>query len=208
MNLFKGIRRYCKTISLMYRAIDSFVAQPEISDLNLVYKSFDAQALNLLNSTTLDIGCGEQPRNPFNASQSYGLDIREDLSKNIRYADLTVESLPFNENMFDFITAYDFLEHVPRVIYLPERRFPFIELMNEVYRTLKPGGIFLSRTPFYPISSAFTDPTHVNVITADTFPMYFDDKHTWAKMYGFKGSFKLKLQAVNETHLVTILEKP
>ena len=110
--------------------------------------------------------------------------------------------------MFDFITAYDFLEHVPRVIYLPERRFPFIELMNEVYRTLKPGGIFLSRTPFYPISSAFTDPTHVNVITADTFPMYFDDKHTWAKMYGFKGSFKLNFQAVNETHLVTILEKP
>jgi len=114
----------------MYRAIDSFVAQPEISDLNSVYKSFDAQALNLANSTTLDIGCGEQPRNPFNAGQSYGLDIREDLSKNIRYADLTVEPLPFNENMFDFITAYDFLEHVPRVIYLPERRFPFIELMN------------------------------------------------------------------------------
>lgn len=208
MNLFKGIRRYCKTISLMYRAIDSFVAQPQISDLNSVYKRFSAEALKLTNSATLDIGCGEQPRNPFNASQSYGLDIREDLSKNIRYADLTVEQLPFNENMFDFITAYDFLEHVPRVIYLPERRFPFIELMNEIYRTLKPGGIFLSRTPFYPISSAFTDPTHVNVITADTFPMYFDDKHTWAKMYGFKGSFKLHFQAVNETHLVTILEKP
>lgn len=208
MNFFKGIRRYCKTISLMYRAIDSFVAQPEIGDLNSVYKKFNAEALNLTNSTTLDIGCGEQPRNPFNASQSYGLDIREDLSKNIRYADLTVEPLPFNENMFDFITAYDFLEHVPRVIYLPERRFPFIELMNEIYRTLKPGGIFLSRTPFYPISSAFTDPTHVNVITADTFPMYFDDKHTWARMYGFKGSFKLQFQAVNETHLVTILEKP
>jgi SAM-dependent methyltransferase len=191
----------------MYRAIDSFVAQPEIGDLNLVYTRFNAEALNLFYSTTLDIGCGEQPRNPFNASQSYGLDIREDLSKNIRYADLTVEPLPFNENMFDFITAYDFLEHVPRVIYLPERRFPFIELMNEIYRTLKPGGIFLSRTPFYPISSAFTDPTHVNVITADTFPMYFDDKHKWAKIYGFKGSFKLQFQAVNETHLVTILEK-
>jgi hypothetical protein len=80
--------------------------------------------------------------------------------------------------------------------------------MNEIYRTLKPGGIFLSRTPFYPISSAFTDPTHVNVITADTFPMYFDDKHNWAKMYGFNGGFKLTLQAVHNTHLVTILQKP
>ena len=192
----------------MYRSIDSFVAQPEISDLSLVYKKYGFEALNLQNSTTLDLGCGERPRNPFNATQSFGLDIREDLSKNIRYADLTVEPLPFTENMFDFITAYDFLEHVPRVIYLPERRFPFIQLMNEIHRALKPGGIFFARTPFYPISSAFTDPTHVNVITADTFPMYFDDKHTWAKMYGFKGGFKLKFQAVNDTHLVTILEKP
>jgi len=208
MSLFKKIRRYCKTITLMYRAIDSFVAQPEIGDINSLYRKYGSEALNLKNSTTLDMGCGDSPRNPFNAIQSYGLDIREDLAKNIRYADLTVEPLPFSENMFDFITAYDFLEHVPRVIYLPERRFPFIELMNEIYRTLKPGGIFLSRTPFYPISSAFTDPTHVNVITADTFPMYFDDKHNWAKMYGFNGGFKLTLQAVHNTHLVTILQKP
>lgn len=202
------MKRYSKTIALMYRSIDSFVAQPEIRDLSSLYKKYGSVALNLQNSTTLDLGCGERPRNPFNATQSYGLDIREDLSKNIRYADLTVDPLPFTENMFDFITAYDFLEHVPRVIYLPERRFPFIQLMNEIYRALKPGGIFFARTPFYPISSAFTDPTHVNVITADTFPMYFDDKHTWAKMYGFKGSFKLNFQAVNDTHLVTILEKP
>jgi len=208
MNFLKKIRRYYKTVALMYRSIDSFVAQPEIADLNPLYKQYGSEALNLQNSATLDIGCGESPRNPFNASQTYGLDIREDLSQNIRYADLTVEPLPFDENMFDFITAYDFLEHVPRVVYLPERRFSFIQLMNEIHRTLKPGGIFLSRTPCYPISSAFTDPTHVNVITADTFPMYFDDKHTWAKMYGFKGSFKLKLQAVNDTHLLTILQKP
>lgn len=208
MNLLKKIRRYYKTVALMYRSIDSFVAQPEIADLNLLYQKYGSKACNLRTSKTLDIGCGDSPRNPFNASEVYGLDIREDVSKNIQYADLTVEPLPFDENKFDFITAYDFLEHVPRVIYLPERKFPFIELMNEIYRTLKSGGIFLSRTPFYPISSAFTDPTHVNVITADTFPMYFDDKHTWASMYGFEGGFKLKFQAVNETHLVTILEKP
>lgn len=208
MNLFKKIRRYYKTVGLMYKSIDSFVAQPEVSDLNLVYQQFGSEKRGLRNSTTLDLGCGENPRNPFNASQIYGLDIRENLEKNIRYADLAVDALPFPENMFDFISAYDFLEHIPRVIYLPQRRFPFIQLMNEIHRVLKPGGIFFSRTPFYPISSAFTDPTHVNVITADTFPMYFDDKHTWARMYGFKEGFKLKLQAVNNTHLVSILKKP
>lgn len=207
MNLLKKISRYYKTVGLMYRSIDSFVAQPEVRDLNPVYQHYASEKRNDSNSATLDLGCGESPRNPFNAKQVYGLDIRENLEKNIRYADLAVEALPFSDSMFDFVTAYDFLEHIPRVIYLPERRFPFIQLMNEAYRVLKPGGIFLSRTPFYPISSAFTDPTHVNVITADTFPMYFDDKHTWAKMYGFNGKFKLGMQAVNKTHLVTVLQK-
>jgi SAM-dependent methyltransferase len=208
MNLFKKIRRYSRTVVLMYRSIDSFVAQPEIAELNSLYREYDSKVMGLKNSTTLDLGCGEHPKNPFNADNIYGLDIREDVTKNILYADLTTEPLPFSDNTFDFITAYDFLEHVPRVIYLPERRFPFIELMNEIYRALKPGGIFFARTPFYPVSSAFTDPTHVNVITADTFPMYFDDEHTWAKMYGFNGCFRLSHQAVNDTHLVTVLQKP
>jgi len=207
MNIFKKISRYGTTVALMYRSLDSFVCQPEITDLDVLYSQFNAQKLGFSDSVTLDIGCGQNPRNPFGASQSFGLDIREDLSKNIRYADLTTEPLPFAEDMFHYITAYDFLEHVPRVIYLPERRFPFIELMNEVYRTLKPGGIFLSRTPFYPISSAFTDPTHVNVITADTFPRYFDDQYVWAKMYGFRGAFRVQFQAIHDTHLVTVLQK-
>jgi SAM-dependent methyltransferase len=129
------------------------------------------------------------------------------LSQNIRYADLTTEPLPFADDMFDYITAYDFLEHVPRVVYLPERRFPFIELMNELYRALKTGGIFLSRTPFYPMSSVFTDPTHVNAITADTFPRYFDDHYMWAKMYGFRGKFRVQFQAIHDAHLVTVLQK-
>lgn len=207
MNIFKKIRRYSKTLALMYRAMDSYVAQPTVGDLNPLYQQYSSEKQNDSKSATLDLGCGESPRNPFNAKEVYGLDIRENLEKNIRYADLAVEALPFSDNMFDFVTAYDFLEHIPRVIYSPERRFPFIQLMNEIYRVLKPGGIFFSRTPFYPVSSAFTDPTHVNVITADTFPMYFDDKHAWARMYGFNGKFKLGLQAVNDTHLVVFLQK-
>jgi len=46
----------------MYRSIDSFVAQPEITDLNPLYKQYGSEALNLQNSATLDIGCGESPR--------------------------------------------------------------------------------------------------------------------------------------------------
>ncbi len=191
----------------MYLSFDSYILQPKIIDLNTLYEEYGSNKHNLESTLTLDLGCGETPKNPFNATQIYGLDIREDLKKNIVTADLTLENIPFSDNSFDFITAYDFLEHIPRVIYTPKRRLPFIELMNEVYRTLKHGGVFFSRTPCYPISSTFTDPTHINFITADTFTMYFDNKNQWAKIYGFKGNFKVELQGVHNTHLITILKK-
>lgn len=208
MNILKKITRYSKTVALLYRALDSYVMQPDIRDLDLIYSRYSASALSLRESATLDLGCGAQPKNPFQAQHVYGLDIREDLSNSVHYADLTTNPIPFSDNRFDYITAYDFLEHIPRVIYSPSRKFPFIDLMNEVDRCLKPGGFFLSRTPFYPISAAFTDPTHVNVITADTFVRYFDERDTWAKIYGFRGGFKICFQGIHETHLLTLLQKP
>jgi len=208
MNIIKKFTRYSKTITLLYKALDSYVMQPEIRDLEFIYTRYSANALGLPESSTLDLGCGTQPKNPFQAQHVYGLDIREDLSSGVHYADLTTNPIPFSDNRFDYITAYDFLEHVPRVIYSPSRKFPFIDLMNEIDRCLKPGGFFLSRTPFYPISAAFTDPTHVNVITADTFVRYFDERDTWAKIYGFRGGFKICLQGIHESHLLTLMQKP
>ena len=208
MNIVKKIVRYSKTIALLYKALDSYVLQPDIRDLDSIYTRFSAGTLGLRECSTLDLGCGAQPKNPFLATKVYGLDIREDLSKGVHYADLTTAPIPFADDQFDYITAYDFLEHVPRVIYTPSRKFPFIDLMSEIYRSLKPGGFFLSRTPFYPISAVFTDPTHVNVITADTFVRYFDERDTWAKIYGFRGGFKVCVQGIHETHLLTLMQKP
>ena len=90
---------------------------------------------------------------------------------------------------------------------MPEKRNPFIELMNETYRVLKTGGIFLSVTPAYPHSAAFQDPTHVNIITEETFIKYFDDTYTWAKIYGFHGRFKVLQQEWSGANLVTQLQK-
>ena len=95
--------------------------------------------------------------------------------------------------------------------------------MNEVYRTLKPGGLFLSFTPAYPVVDAFSDPTHVNIITEKTFPEYFTNQ-LGASIYGFTGRFELVGQkwhdwiswplaispGVNnpgQTHLLTLLKK-
>jgi glycosyltransferase involved in cell wall biosynthesis len=156
---------------------------------------------------TLDLGCGDKPRNPFLADQLYGVDVRSNLAGNIRSADLAIEPIPFDDESFDYLTAYDFIEHIPRVIYAPERRNAFVELMNEVHRVLRPGGIFMSHTPAYPHAVAFRDPTHVNIITEETFRLYFDDELRWASIYGFKGAFRMLRNEWWGPHLVAVMQK-
>jgi len=155
---------------------------------------------------TLDLGSGSKPKNPFGAELVYGVDIRDDPDANIRYADLATSSIPFESNYFDYCTAFDFIEHIPRIIYNPNRRYPFVELMNEVYRVLRDEGIFLSFTPAYPAAPAFQDPTHVNIITEETFK-YFDVRFMWAKMYGFNGKFFILKQDWKSPYLITYLRK-
>lgn len=139
----------------------------------------------------------------------YGIDIRESINEKIFRADLAVEPIPFEDEFFDVVTAYDFIEHVPRVIYMPHRRFCFVELMNEIYRVLKVGGKFLSFTPAFPAAPAWRDPTHVNIITEETFPLYFDCQNRLASMYGFNGYFEITAQSWHENniHLITIMKK-
>ena len=160
-----------------------------------------------MQTTSLDLGCGPKPKNFFNANIVYGIDVREDLELNIIKADLAIENIPFPDSFFEYVTAHDFIEHIPRILYLPQRKAPFVDLMSEIWRVLKTGGQFLSFTPAFPQAAAFWDPTHVNIITEQTFPLYFDNENIWAKPYGFKGSFKILNQQWNGPHLISILEK-
>jgi SAM-dependent methyltransferase len=180
---------------------------PPILNLQDFLQPYHSTSLNIPDSSTLDIGCGPSPRNPFGAKFVHGIDIRENLDLNIRKADLTIHPIPYGDDTFNYITAFDFIEHIPRVIYCPSMRFAFVELMNEVFRTLKPNGIFLSHTPIFPFDAAFRDPTHVNILTSTTFPMYFDEKNRLASIYGFRGSFHVLNQGLRAPHLVTVLQK-
>ena len=139
----------------------------------------------------LDLGCGSVPKNPYNQQQCFGIDIREGLGINIRSANLAVQPIPYPDNHFESVSAYDFLEHVPRVVVDVSNAktiFPFVELMNEVWRVLKPSGKFYAVTPAYPSHKAFVDPTHVNFISKKTHE-YFAGTDPLARMYGFTGNF-------------------
>jgi SAM-dependent methyltransferase len=149
-------------------------------------------------SKHLDLGCGANPRNPFGAEFLYGVDIMkrvdESQQNNFTYvsANVVLDPIPFPDNTFDSISAYDFLEHVPRILYVEGKTvFPFVDIMSEIHRVLKPGGTLYAITPVYPKRSAFVDPTHVNFLTVDSYK-YFCYPNNWASMYGFKGSFVME----------------
>ncbi|HAH53914.1 MAG TPA: class I SAM-dependent methyltransferase [Flavobacterium sp.] len=152
----------------------------------------------------LDLGCGANPRNPFNAEFLYGVDIRNRLNSSdsskftYKSANLTLEKIPFEDNFFDSISAYDFLEHIPRLICNEGKVvFPFVDLMTEIFRVLKPEGQFYAITPVFPKESVFVDPTHVNFISKNSHK-YFVSPHNWASMYGFNGSFRvIRVEVVN-----------
>ena len=153
----------------------------------------------------LDLGCGSRYRNHYNADTLIGLD--QFPVADIQ-ADLVWERIPLVDNHVDYVTAFDFIEHIPRVVYVDKQaKYPFIDLMNEIWRVLVPGGLFYSSTPAYPHPAAFQDPTHVNIITPDTWAEYFDDKKRWASVYGFVGAFQIESIGYHGPHLQCEMRK-
>lgn len=70
-----------------------------------------------------------------------GIDITDDMMSlidtstgNIHLQNARAEELPFDDSSFDFATAYSFLDHLTS----------YGDVFKEVYRVLKPGGVFYS----------------------------------------------------------------
>jgi hypothetical protein len=86
----------------------------------------------MLKTNSLDLRCGSTPKNPYNEDNLYGIDVQSKGMSNIISADLVLEKIPFEDNFFDYATAYDFIEHIPRLIYTPSRKTRFLDLMAEI----------------------------------------------------------------------------
>jgi SAM-dependent methyltransferase len=115
-------------------------------------------------STHLDFGCGGNPRNPLQAMELITVDVQIHSKQVPTHRIAPGAKLPFDNETFDSISAYDVLEHLSREA--PNNLF--IYYMNELHRVLRPGGTAVFVFPAFPHRDAFSDPTHVNFITSDT----------------------------------------
>ncbi len=144
----------------------------------------------------VDLGAGQNPRNPLRVPNLIATDIQllQHSKHKTIFADLT-RPLPFDSNSIQSFSAFDVLEHIPRWERTIEGQviFPFVNLMSEVFRCLRPGGHFIALTPAVPSHIAFQDPTHVNFVTKETLDLYFAGDDPWAMSlgYGFIGSFNV-----------------
>lgn len=70
------------------------------------------------NTRHLDIGGGSRPRNPYGHAQLHGIDISAQLNAPhaiIKTENLALERIPYEDKFFDSVSAFDFIEHVPRI---------------------------------------------------------------------------------------------
>ena len=112
----------------------------------------------------LDIGCctGKALRllkNCNNGLDLYGIDVRDEEPEDVEFkkCNLENESIPFDDNTFEFVYSKSVLEHV----------FNTDNYISEAMRVLKPGGIFIGLTPDWESQRKFfwDDYTHVKPFT-------------------------------------------
>ena len=137
------------------------------------------------DSTILDIGCGGGHFLKFlkeNGYQNiYGFDIDnyvvfDDIKNKISIGDLNFEKIDFEKEKFDFITAFQVMEHL-------ENPFHF---ERECVRLLRPGGVLILSIPSgksiwsrfsYLMNNNITGydliNNHITFLTRDVFEKHF-----------------------------------
>jgi SAM-dependent methyltransferase len=128
----------------------------------------------------LDICCGANKQ----GADWVGIDIQELPGVDIVW-DINVHPWPLPDECVTVAVASHVLEHIPKVVIDNGRtRWPFIEVMNEIWRVMKPGGQFLIAVPHGASPGFLQDPTHAAPINEYTFH-YFDPEASGGLLYNF-----------------------
>ena len=117
------------------------------------------------------IGCGNNRQKkvrrsdrPTDWKNLTTLDIDPECGADVSH-DLEVLPLPFEDNAFDEIHAYEVLEHTGRQ---GDYKFFFAQF-HEFWRILKPGGLVILTVPKWESVWAYGDPGHTRVLPLEAF---------------------------------------
>ena len=138
------------------------------------------------------------------------LDIDENCNPDILW-DLNDLPLPFDDNEFDEIHAYEVLEHIGRQ---GDWKGFFAE-WQEYHRILKPNGKLMASVPSINSPWLWGDPGHTRAISVET--LTFLDQSAYEEQVGkgamtdyrhwYQGDFRLLYQSDDESQFFFVMEK-
>ena len=168
-----------------------------------------------ITGTELLIGCGnnQEKQMAIPGKEKWDdmvtLDIDPDTEPNVLW-DLHHLPLPFDDETFEEIHAYDVLEHIGQQ---GDWR-TFFAQFDEIYRILKPGGHFFAITPAWDGMWAWGDPGHSRIINEGT--IHFLDRDNYKNTgktsmtdyrHVYKGDFSIIHSSDKDERFCFVLRK-
>lgn len=128
-------------------------------------------------SVRLNLGCGPKDRH---LKGYVNIDVRQSAEPDVCF-DIS-EGLPYADASVDEVRAWEILEHV----HVDKTQF----VVHEIWRVLKPGGLFESYTPSTDGRGAFQDPTHRSFWNRNSWLYYSHD--AYRALYSTEACFDIE----------------
>lgn len=164
--------------------------------------TFLCSCITLDMKTKLNLGCGAKKLHDHHNVDMLSI-VRPD-----EIVDLDIVPWPWPDNSFNVITAKNILEH------LGPTSKDFLNIVKEMYRVSRPDALWDIAVPHWRCDVALDDPTHVRMITQQTFVLFDQQKNStdWREssstsMLGFACRVDLEVVKVDYDIIPTWQEK-
>jgi len=130
----------------------------------------------------LNIGCGRLPQDGYK-----NIDISKEAAADEFYD--VCEGIKEKDNSVEEVFSGCMLEQI-------ESNKDFVFVMNEIWRVLKPNGMFAGYVPTPHQNVIYQDPMDKRFFRMETFDYFDSDKHHWKEfgsIYGFKPWHSIEL---------------